>query len=200
MFPIKIKGMVIFLNHSKSDITGGIMKKNTLTGIFVLGLMLVFMTIGRAQGLKEGQWSMTMVTKMDNMSPEMAAAMKQMENMPPEAKAMMQQMQQRMGVSMSADGQGMTITTSHCITNQNPVPKYMKNKDMEDRCQQTHEINGNTVIFHSTCNYNDTQIESNGNMTYSDDTMQGEIKSHQTHAGKTIDSTVDITGRYVGPC
>jgi hypothetical protein len=176
------------------------MKRNDLTGIFVLGLMFVFITLGRAQGLKEGQWSMTMVTKMDNMSPQMVAAMKQMENMPPEAKAAMQQMQQKMGVSMSADGQGVTITATHCITNQNPVPKYIKNKDMEDRCQQTHEINGNTVTFHSNCNYNDTQIESSGNMTYSDGSMQGEIKSHQTRAGKTIDSTVDITGQYVGPC
>ena len=66
----------------------------------ILGVVIIFtafMTAARAEGFKEGKWAMTMVTKMENMPPEMAAAMKQMQNMPPEEQAMMQQ-------QMQADG------------------------------------------------------------------------------------------------
>ncbi len=157
----------------------------------------VFLTaMARAEGLKEGQWSMTMKTKMEG-NPEMAEAMKQMENMPPEAKAMMQQMQGKMGVQMGSNGEGMTMTVTQCITNQNPVPKDSK---MPKDCTETHEIKGNTVNFHTTCNNKNMQMDSTGHVTYTGDSMNGQIKSHQTTHGKTTDATIDLSGKYLGPC
>jgi hypothetical protein len=94
-------------------------------------------------------------------------------------------------------GHGMAITVTQCITKQNPVPNHVKNPEY---CQQTHDFNGNTVNFHMTCDRNNTQIESSGRMTYTGDSMQGEIKTHQVTSGKAMDSTVDITGQYLGPC
>ena len=175
------------------------MQKYFLGTLSLLVMFIAFSVVAGAQEsrFKEGKWSMTMVTKMENMSPDMAAAMKQMENMPPEAKAAMQQMQEKMGVQMSGNGQGMTMTTTHCITKQHPVPN--QTESMEG-CQQTHEINGDTVNFHLTCDRSDFQMESTGSMTYTGDTMQGHIKSHQVRASRTMDSTIDVTGQYLGPC
>lgn len=164
----------------------------------ILGLCLmsvVLATIAKAEGPKEGQWTMTMVTKMDNMPPAMAAAMKQMQNLPPEAMAAMKEAQAKSGVQMDFNAQGgATITVTQCVTNQNPLPKQMKD------CQQTHETNGDTVTFHASCSHGGIQSESSGSMTYTGDSMQGQIKSHTQMPGGALDQTIDITGEYVGPC
>jgi hypothetical protein len=174
------------------------MKNGLLTVLCLLIVLFALTSTARAE-YKEGKWAMTMVTKMENMPPEMAAAMKQMENMPPEQRAMMEQMEAKMGVSMSANGEGMTISTTQCMTKKNPIPNHNRMKSMDD-CQQTHEFNGDTVTFHVTCNRNDFQMESSGKMTYSGDTMQGHIKSHQVKSGKSMDTVIDISGQYLGPC
>ena len=180
------------------NLKGPNMKKNLLIGLGLMVMVFIFNAqVWAEDGLKEGKWIMTMVTKMDNMTPRMAEAMKQMENMPPEAKAAMEKMQQKMGVSMKVNGQGVTISTTQCITKQNPVPK---NKYSSAYCQVTHNTNGNVVNFHTTCDHNNMQMESSGSMTYAGDTMQGHIKSHEVVAGKTMDSSIDITGQYAGPC
>jgi len=83
------------------------------------------------------------------------------------------------------------------LTKKNPIPSHAKS--MED-CKQTHEINGDTVSFQVTCDRNDFQMESSGTMTYSGDSMQGHIKSHQVRKGKAMDSSIDISGQYLGPC
>ena len=57
-------------------------------------------------------------------------------------------------------------------------------------------MNGNTVNFHTTCKHDDMQMEATGNMTYTGDSMDGHIKSHESRAGKSMDSTIDITGKY----
>ena len=173
------------------------MKKRVLMVLSLVILSVVLITQAKADVLKEGKWSMTMNTKMDSMPPEMAAAMKQMENLPPEQRAMMEKMQERMGVSMSANGQGMTITTTQCITKKNPVPNHVKTPEY---CKQTHDFNGNTVNFHTTCDHNDFKVDASGHMTYTGDTMQGEIKSHEVKNGRSMDSTIEITGQYLGAC
>lgn len=164
----------------------------------VLGLFWVCFTIvpAKAEGFKEGKWSMTMVTHMDNMSPEMAQAMQQIQNLPPQAQAMMQ----AHNVQMNGNGQGMTITVTHCVTMQNPVPHFTKDAKMDNYCQQTHEINGNIINFTMTCNHDNFQMDSKGSMTYMGDTMQGHIKSHQVEGGNPMDTTIDITGQYLGAC
>ncbi len=161
----------------------------------VLGVLVCWALTAsaRAEGLKEGQWSTTMVTKMNNASPEMAEAMQQMQNLPPEAQAMMKQR----GIQLSGNGQGTTVTVTQCITKDNPVPK--QNPD-DQNCQQTHDTNGNTVNYHVTCNENDGQMDATGSMTYDGDSMQGHSQNHMVQNGQAIDSTMDITGKYLGPC
>jgi hypothetical protein len=174
------------------------MKKLAWGAMFFLVMLVVFTSTARAE-FKEGKWSMTMGIKMENMPPEMAAMMKQIQNMPPETRAAVEQIRAKMGVQINADGEEITVT--NCITNQNPVPNYTKDKNMETHCQQTHEINGNSVNFHNACNFNNTQVDASGSMVYAGDSMQGHIKSHTvTRTGKVFDSTIDITGQYVGPC
>jgi len=166
-----------------------------ITASIILGLFWMSISImpAKADGLKEGKWSMTMTTHMDNMPPEMAQAMQQMQNMPPEVQAMMK----ARNIQMNANGQDMTITTTHCVTKANPVPKDPK---MGNDCQETHDIQGNTVNFHVTCNRDDFQLDSTGTSTYTGDSMEGHIKSHQVSKGHTMDSTVNIAGQYIGPC
>ena len=112
--------------------------------------------------------------------------------MPPEARAMMG----NMGVQMGGNAQGMTTTTTQCITNQNPVP----NAKTSENCQETHEMNGNTINFHVTCNGSDTQMDSTGQVTYNGDSMEGQVKSHQVEHGQSMDASIQITGRYLGSC
>ena len=164
----------------------------------ILGIFLMYISIvpAKADGLKEGKWSMTMVTHMDNMPPEMAQAMKQMQNLPPQVQAMMQ----AHNVQLAGNGGDMTITITHCLSKQNLVPHFSKNSQMEKNCQQTHDIQGNTVNFTMTCDQNNFQMDSKGSMTYTGDTMQGHIKSHQVENGQPMDSTINITGQYQGDC
>ena len=162
-----------------------------LAGIFVV----ILTTTANADGIKEGKWSMTMVTKMEGMSGEMADAMKEMENMPAEAKAMMQGMP-GMNFQMGGDAQGITTTVTQCVTNKNPVPEASSTEN----CQQTHEIDGSTVNFHVTCNNKNDQTDSTGRVTYAGDSMEGAIKSHQKSDGQNTDAAIQITGKYLGPC
>ena len=157
-------------------------------GVVLLSLIIYVGGIW-AEGIKEGQWSMTITTKMGGMDGEMAAAMKDMENMSPEEKAMMQQMMG--GMKMNAEGADMTTTISQCVSNENPVPMAT-----EKGCQETHTLNGNTVQFEMTC----PDSHSTGEVTYMGDSMKGTIKSHQTVDGKPTDATIEISGEYTGPC
>ncbi len=169
------------------------MKKFVLVTL-VCSVWAVILTVrATADGIKEGKWSMTMVTKMEGISPEAADAMKQMGNMPPEAVAMMKKMNVQVG---AGPGGGISTTVTQCITNQNPVPKSKRTED----CQETHDKSGNTVNFHMTCNKQDFQMDSTGHVTYSGDSMEGQIKSHQVAQGRNMDATIDINGQYLGPC
>ena len=172
------------------------MKRFTLVMAGFLVSVVVLPVTVKAEGIKEGKWSMTMVTKMEGMPAEAAAAMKEMENMPPEAAAMMKQMQGKMGFQMHGNDQGITTTVTQCMTNQNPVP----NRKAPENCQQTHKINGNTVTFHVACNSKAMHMDSTGHVTYSGDSMAGQIKSQQVAEGSDMDVTIDISGKYLGPC
>ena len=151
---------------------------------------MIFVGTLRAQGIKEGQWSMTMVTRMGGQ--ENAQAMKEMENMSPEDKALMQQMMGGMNIQLGGNSAGMTTTITKCITNQDPVP----GREGDEDCKKTHTIDGNTVNFEEIC----PDSKSTGRVTYEEDSMGGVINSHQTVDGKETDVTIDIKGRYTGPC
>lgn len=170
------------------------MKKSILTiGVVLAGLVVSLVGV-RAQGVKEGKWSMTMLTKTEGMSSDMNDAMKEMESMPPEQKAMMEQMMGQMNLQMNATAQGMTTTITQCISNANPVPEMNKNSD-ED-CEETHSMDGNTVSFKVVCRESDAS----GQMTYHDDSMQGLIQSRQMVDGRETNTTIEIRGKYLGPC
>jgi hypothetical protein len=149
------------------------MKKFVLGALGFLVMGLIFTAVAsEEEGLKEGKWTMTMVTKMEGLPPEAAAAMAQ------------------------AGAPGMTTTVTQCITHENAIP----NTKMPPECEQTVQRNGNTFNYHITCNKPDNQMEQTGEVTYSGDTMQGLVKSHQTNAGSSMDMTIQISGQYIGPC
>ncbi|MDE2027717.1 MAG: DUF3617 domain-containing protein [Candidatus Omnitrophica bacterium] len=171
----------------------------TISSMLAVVLLIAFSSTAKALDFKSGQWQLTMVTKMEHMPPEMATAMEQMKNMPPEAKAQMEAMQKKMGITMSANGQGMTVTTDKCLTEKNFIPSHV-GPGQEKYCRQTHQVNGNTVTFQGTCRRGDWQLDSSGTMTYSENSMQGHMKVHQVTGSRTMDSTIDMTGKYLGPC
>jgi hypothetical protein len=152
--------------------------------------ILFFASIGHANNIKEGKWSMTTTMHMDGMDNQMAQAQKDMENMSPEEKAMMDKMMGGMGMKMG--GGGMTTTQTQCITNDNPVPEASS----EDNCTETHNINGNTVNFEVNCNTS----HSSGKVTYNNESMKGTIDATQTENGQERNMKIDISGKYMGPC
>ena len=162
------------------------MKKFILATAIISAGVVIFSIGASAQGIKEGKWSLTIVTKMAGMEQQTTEAMQAMENMSPEEKAMMQQMMG--GTGMNANG--MTTTIAQCITNDNPVPETQEN------CRQTHTQSGNTVNFETICN----DSTSAGQVTYEGDSMRGTVHSHVTVAGRETNSTIEITGQYIGPC
>ncbi len=173
------------------------MKKITSAMVGFLVLVLVFAMAVTAENIKEGKWSIKMITKIEGMPVDAAAKMKEeMNNMPPEAAAMMKQMSGKMNIEMGANDQGITTTVTQCVTAQNPVP----DTKLPANCQETHEMNGNVVNFHVACNNKDLQLDSTGHVTYNGDSMDGVVKSHQASEGKSMDATIQITGKYLGPC
>lgn len=162
-------------------------------GVVSVGILLLT-SLASADAIKEGQWSMTTVIRMEGMDKQEAEAMKEMENMSPEEKAMMQKMMGGMGMTLGAagGGMGMSTTTTQCISNDNPVPEA-KN---EENCKETHTINGNTVNFEVVC----AKSRSTGKITYKNDSMKGTIQSTSTENGQEKNVTLDISGQYVGPC
>ena len=190
---------IIHLAPKRRLLKGTTMKKFFLVtaGVSVLAVVFILtVTTVRAEGFREGKWSMTMVAKMAGMEKETAAMMKEMENMPPEAAAMVKQMQSKMGVQVGGNEQGITTTTVQCMTNKNPVPDAKTGEN----CQQSYDMKGNTVNFHVICDNKNMHTESTGHVTYSGDAMEGEIETHQKSKGKNVDATIQITGKYVGPC
>jgi hypothetical protein len=135
-----------------------------------------------AQAIHEGEWTMTVTTKVAGMEEEMAAAM---DGMSEEEKAMMAQM---MGGMMNMADGGLTTTHTQCITNDDPVPVANDDED----CTITHQKSGNTVTFSSVC----PSGSSNGSVSYDGDSMEGTINAEAD--GEQV--TIEISGTYVGPC
>lgn len=163
------------------------MKKFILVAGIVSAGIVVFAG-GASAEVKEGKWSMTMVTKMEGM-PGADEAMEAMQNMSPEDRAMMEQMMGGMKMGASPDGApGIATTIVKCVTNDNPVPSP------EEGCQTTHSLQGDTVNFESVC----ADSTSSGQVTYENDSMSGTIRSHQT--ADNTNATIELSGQYIGPC
>ena len=93
------------------------MKRMIVTAVVVSIGGLFFTTGATAAGIKEGEWSMTTVIRMEGMDDQAAEAMQEMEHMPPEEQAMMQQMMGGMKIGGQGGGMGMSITRTQCLTN-----------------------------------------------------------------------------------
>ena len=174
------------------------MQKLSLRMAGILVLFCIFAVSANAEGIKEGKWSMTMVTKMEGLGTEAGEMMNAMKNMPPEAAAMMKQMPGQMGMQISAGAEGISATVTQCVTDKSPVPE-MQMPDPEN-CKQSHDIIGNTVSFQVNCKSKSHEMESSGSVTYKDESMEGLVKSHQLEDGQSIDATIMITGKYLGKC
>ena len=105
---------------------------------------------------------------------------------------MMKQMTGQMGVQMGAGPAGITTTVNQCISSIKPVPDLPS----AENCQETHEINGNTVKFKITCSGKGGEMKSSG----TGETMEGTIESHQMEHDRAVDATIEVTGKYLGPC
>ncbi len=170
------------------------MKRIILAAGTVSSGLLFLMSAAGAEGIKEGQWSMTTAIHMEGADTQSAKAMKEMENMSPEDKAMIQQMMGGMGVKMGAPGGGMGMTTTikQCLTNDDPVPEANNEKN----CKQTHTMRGNAVNFEVVCD----NSRSTGEVTYNNGSMTGTIHSTSSEKGRPQNVTMDIRGEYIGPC
>ena len=84
------------------------------------------------------------------------------------------------------------MTIEQCMRNEDLVPDMGQQGD----CQQTHTKKGNTVTFEVTC----PGSISTGEMTYTNDSVKGTVKSTQTVNGKQTVSNMELSGKYSGPC
>ena len=148
------------------------MKKVVLGVIGVFSVVIIITTIANAQeSFKEGKWEITLINRVEGLSPEVAAMM---------------------------NNQSTVIKRIQCLTNQNPITQP---KSLPSGCSLPQiQKNGNKISYQINCNNGDYQMKQTGEETFDGDTMQGLIKSHQTVKGMNIDSTMEITGRYIGPC
>lgn len=138
-----------------------------------------------ADTVREGKWQYTSTMQMEGM-PQMPK-MPEGAQMPP-------------GMKMPSMGPGgMTSTYESCITKDNPVPQ---NKDRERNCKMTSmKRDGNHVSWTATCDLPDGgSAESVGDATYTGDSSQMTIKTKSMHKGHAMNMTMNITGKYLGPC
>ena len=168
------------------------MNRNFWAMGIVAGCIISFVNVARAEGIKEGKWAMSMVTRVGGMQEEMAAAMKEMDGMSPEDKALMQQMMGNMNIPTAGEDGGITTNMTKCVTNSDPVPQM----ETDEGCVSTHAVAGDTVHFETTC----PDGTSTGEVTYTDESMHGTITSHSTESAEAADVTIEISGVYEGPC
>jgi len=145
-----------------------------------------------AEDFMAGEWTITMVTKIEGMEREMAQVAAMMETMPPEQKAMMDQMMGGLNIQMDVGREGMTTTFTQCLSEENPVPDLKETHG----CEMTHTTEGNKTTFQAVCPTSTLA----GEITYKKSTMNGVIATRQMIDGKETNATITMTGQYIGPC
>ena len=90
-----------------------------------------------------------------------------------------------------------TYTKESCVTNQNLVPDLK----MPPGCSSPQvEKKDNTVSFNMSCDTQGMKMISSGHVTYSGEDMDGVSTSQMTVGGMEMNSTAQISGKYLGPC
>jgi len=90
-----------------------------------------------------------------------------------------------------------TITSTSCVTNANPIPN---NKTMQGCTPPQIKKSGNMIDYSMSCDKPSFKMTSNGHVSYTGDAMEGTSKTTVTVGTNTIDTTTQITGKYLGPC
>jgi hypothetical protein len=91
------------------------------------------------------------------------------------------------------------VTTKHCVTKENLVPKA---SEKDDKCKiKDQKIVGNKVTWSIECLDKGEKTESQGEITYSGDSYKGTMKTRMTDkTGKTMITNANMTGRRIGEC
>ena len=158
----------------------------------VVALSLAASSAFAADGLKEGQWEYQSTTQMAGMSgmsaEEQAQFNEAMKQLPLGTKL-------PGNIGMSA--KGITSTFKQCVKADNPVPTDPRNQD----CKTTQmKRSGNTYTWAMHCKTSDGEMDSSGTGTYNGDSMTSKVQIKGSSHGQPVDMTMDMTGRYLGPC
>lgn len=89
-----------------------------------------------------------------------------------------------------------SITHTQCVTSEDLVP--MGNDAGRDCQVKNMETKGNTVSWEITCGGEGGQMNGTGEVTYTDDTMEG--KMEMTIKGMDMKVINYLSGRRIGPC
>ncbi len=175
------------------------MKKICFVMLSVLLSGFMMMSQALALDMKEGKWEMTvMVMEADgneNLSAQIAEAMKQIENLPPEYRAMVESQMKAQNIHI--DEKGVTTTQNRCLKQDNLIPEILQIEE----CEVSQDIRGNTLFFKASCRHEEEYQNAEGEMTYNTDTMEGKIRNYSLLNGQiSNDTAVTITGRYIGEC
>ena len=144
-----------------------------------------------AAGVREGQWSLTIITRGEGVRNDFAAGMQEIEGMSPNDAAKIRGLLGGAGASPTAGGAN-PITLTQCLSNDNPVPQLPGTAG----CKLNPLIVGETVTFEGSC----PNGSSSGEINYKEDSLSGRVKWTQWLNGQETNTTVEITGVYAGPC
>lgn len=169
--------------------------------MFAVVLSGVMMNQAMALDMKDGKWEMTMrisqMNGVDDLNAKMAEAMKQIENLPAEYRAMVEAQMKEQNITFNKDG--VTTIQTQCLDQYAPVPNMVEAK--EQGCAVSQDVQGNTVSFKVSCPHEEGAENAEGEMTYTFDTMQGEVKNYSLLKGeKSNETIVKISGHYIGEC
>lgn len=146
-------------------------------------LLLVAGTSGAA-GLKEGQWEYTNTMKIPGM-PQMPA-------LPPGVKL-------PPGMNIGGGPGGMSMSFKHCVTQEKLIPPTQD--EGKFKCEITKQKqDGKRFEWAQRCTGKNTDFTSEGSGQYDGETMAAKMSSKGTMDGHPADMTMDISGRYLGPC
>ncbi len=164
----------------------------------LIALTLIASTAHAAGDIRTGQWETTAEIQggegsgMPGMNAEQAAAMVEvMKNLP-------KGMKLPGGMSMGAGANGgMAVSTTHCITEKDLVPRGKQDRDCRITDQKQ---SGNTVTWSMRCDKPEGQLEGSGKATYTGDAMTSAVEMHGTSNGAPFSMKINSKGRYLGPC
>lgn len=103
-------------------------------------------------------------------------------------------------VKMEVPGMPMAIppmTTQHCITKEDPVPRTQK---PSEECEITDQsVSGDTVTWRVRCKSGGMTTVGTGNITYQGDSYRGSIQMQMSEGGRPpMNMTQTLSGKRIG--